>query len=215
MCSCRALLPTQRHSFAEEGNPETGRLPCVELNGKFLFESKFIIDELEIAFNKPDNLTREQDAILTALLALCEDIRQWTYRSINVDNPEYLIDLYTRVTGYPRVAVKQFVMNGRKGVIASLNASGAGDVSDEQYPILFLEDVKSLEYFLSKHKFIFTDDVPTKADALVVPWLKAIVRPKALVASIPAFAYAAASEVFAKYLANIEQALADAPKPAS
>jgi hypothetical protein len=200
---------------AEAGNPETGRLPCVELNGKFLFESKFIIDELEMAFNKGDNLSNEQEATLSVLLALCEDIRQWQYRSINVDNPEYLIDLYTKMSGYPRRLVKQFVMSSRKNVIASLNASGAGDVSDEQYPKLFLEDVKALEFFLSKHKFVLTDDKPSKADALVGVWVRSIRRPKELASSIPAFAFAIESAVFTKYLESLDAALEEATAAAN
>jgi glutathione S-transferase len=193
---------------------DSERLPCIELNGKQYFESKFILEALEAAFNKTEPVAassekeRENQSVVAALLALTEAIRWHHYRHVMIESPEVSIKLYTEALGYPEFMIRKFVMSSRKGMIKTWNEAGHGDLTVAQFNQNFLEDIKSLEYFVGKHsgKFLLGGETPTKIDCLVAPWIRTYRRQLELVPTVPAYAFACSSQVFADYLALIDAA---------
>lgn len=201
---------------------DTERLPCVELNGVQYTDSKFIIDELEAQFNKVDpvpasaDVDRENTATHFAILAVQDACRVAHYRHCMIESPEYSVKLFTENLGFPEFMVRQFIMKARKRLIETYNNMGHGDLTVEMFNVNFLEDIKSLEYFVAKNggsgKFILGGDVPTKIDCLIAPWIKTFRRPECLIASVPAYAFLCASPVFKEYLEIFDAALAKTTK---
>lgn len=210
---CKLMkIPYECVATMDTSISNTERLPCIELNGEQINDSKFIIDHLEAHFDKaPKDRTREDESTITALLSLVEDIRWHHYRAVMIDHPDYTIDVYASFIGYPRFVVEKYVRSMRKSLIKTYNQAGNGDLSDVQYNQQFLEDLKALEWFLSKNgsgKFILGGDSVTKADCLIAPSVKNVCRPEKLAPLVPAYAFACSSATFKDYLDRVEKAVA-------
>merc|ERR1719197_2107390 len=122
-----------------------------------------------------------------------------------IDNTQYIIDLYAGMfSQFPKFMVAKMINSMKKNMIKTWNDAGHGDLTDDQYNLQFLEDLKALDFYCEQAnksgKFILGTDKPTKGDALVAPWVRAVLRPESLAGKVPAFAFACSSENMKKYV---------------
>jgi len=192
----------------------TGRFPCAEINGACIADSAFIIKACMERFNVPETLTPSQVANGVALTRLLEDsLRLGFYRWNMVDNCEVMVRRFTVMLGYPQVAVAMAIKQMRKQLITTLNLHGHGDLTDEQYQQVLLEDVQAVEDFLTRSTFAVSDS-PSRFDGAAYAWCKQLLLPDVPRDGCPAAAYAASSTTIAAYVARVEAAMA-APKAAA
>jgi glutathione S-transferase len=184
---------------------DNGRLPMVELNGEQLHDSRGIMDELEQRFRVADNLDREAEATTALLAETAFACNFHHYRSTLIDNFEALMTVYRAVVPaeLPIVALNFMMSMSRRKQIDAYNGISYGDVPDAQYNKLFLEDVKAIEFHLSKRNYLVSGDKPTKADFIIAPELRMIALLKPLGGLVPAFAFVQTSPVIAAYLTRV------------
>jgi len=185
----------------------TGRMPFAEINGETVTESAFIIKACMERFNVPETLTPTQVANGVAISRLIEEsARLGLFRWGVVDNMPVLVSRFATLTKYPVRAVSFFVSGMRTRTIKMLNLHGYGDLTDEQYQQVFLEDVKAVEDFLTRSTFAVSDS-PSRFDCTVYAWVKMLVMEDVPRDGCPAVAYAVGSATIATYIARVEAAM--------
>ena len=144
----------------------TGRLPYIVLNGEVTCESAFIIERLKKHFKvDPDSwLSPEQHATGLAARRLLEDNMNWCEkRFVMVDNGEAAFRTLSKDIAAPKILVRIMFRKLRKHIIEVLNTQGTGDLTNEQYHAMWLQDIVAFETLLGTKKFLLGDK-PTSYD---------------------------------------------------
>eukprot|EP00672_Neobodo_designis_P023439 CAMPEP_0174828018 /NCGR_PEP_ID=MMETSP1114-20130205/1082_1 /TAXON_ID=312471 /ORGANISM="Neobodo designis, Strain CCAP 1951/1" /LENGTH=321 /DNA_ID=CAMNT_0016061715 /DNA_START=48 /DNA_END=1013 /DNA_ORIENTATION=+ len=156
----------------------TETAPFIALNGQLVGDTQFCIDHIKSFFNLPqsEGLTPEAEAISTLIRRTCDlSLAAHNSRTTMVDNPHITLppmaDKWSAATGFPRFVVNFFLTKMRQGYIARLNASGLGWLSDANYQVEYLRDVRALSAIVHEaqqagRKYLFGDR-PTTADCVL------------------------------------------------
>ena len=161
-----AQIPYEAIYTMDASNSPSGRLPYIVLNGEATCESTFIIERLKKHFKvDPDSwLSPEQCARGLAARRLLEDNMNWCEeRFMVVDNAECMFRTFAKDLHAPKILVKIMFRRVRKNIINVLNTQGTGDLTNEQYHAMWLQDIVAFETLLGTKKFLLGDK-PTSYD---------------------------------------------------
>uniref|UniRef100_A0A914VZ42 Failed axon connections homolog n=1 Tax=Plectus sambesii TaxID=2011161 RepID=A0A914VZ42_9BILA len=155
-------------------NSSKGQIPFVELNGRELNDTNFIIGELTQYFSRESmemHLNTEQAANLHSYLRMTEESLRWVVVVERSKNGEIFItdqvgmgrQLSCPKKFFLRIIGIRFLKRGLKG---SVQKQGYGRFSEDELNAVAKSDLKALDGFLGKKRFFFGDR-PTRLDASV------------------------------------------------
>jgi len=154
------------------GKSAKGQNPFVEVNGKQIADSTFIINELSQQFNKPlegnmSELERAQ-AHMAAIMFEQSVVWQMAYfRVLDMDSamfgPESMGDAMTRTQ---KLGMPLFKLYLSHNIRSRLQAQGYGRNTTEENVKLTLDNLKAFSVYLGTKKYI-GGDVLTRYDATV------------------------------------------------
>ncbi|WKX88240.1 hypothetical protein Q1695_008125 [Nippostrongylus brasiliensis] len=147
-----------------------GQIPFVEVNGRQVADSNFIIDHLIDVFDKKnvdDRLTPMEKSYARAYHALIEDSLRWVliYQR-GRDNKWFATDegFLSHLSGVKKFAFKNvFCERLRKKIAAMSFAQGMGRNTPEEVVLLAKKDLDAINMFLGNKKYFFGDK-PTTLD---------------------------------------------------
>jgi len=154
------------------GKSTKGQKPFVELNGKQIADSTFIIEELSKHFNKPleGNMSEHERAQAHMAAIMFEQSVVWQmvyFRSLDMETalfgPEAMGDALTRTQKLGMPVFKMFMTHSVRG---RLQAQGYGRNTTEENVKLTLDNLKAFSAHLGSKKYI-GGDVLTRYDATV------------------------------------------------
>eukprot|EP00759_Apiculatamorpha_spiralis_P046311 PhF_6_TR42772/c1_g3_i1/m.64698 len=197
---------------------KSGRLPGMAVtngNGEktHIEDSQRMIEylkkEFKLTIDAP--LTEEDVLVGKALLEVLQSsLYHCIVRSRWVDNIAAVIEAYPM--GLPMI-VKNFVIRklGRKQVISSLNTHGNGDLTNEEYLAVMLNDVKYVELLLKQSaakggKFILASSgaQPSSYDACTYAMVSSTINGPPAACNTIAAQYVRSSAILQGYLQRVE-----------
>jgi glutathione S-transferase len=204
-------IPFVQHFTTDPSGSPTGRVPYIELNGKAVAESQFILEHLMEAFKIDEQLSPLQTARGIALRRIVESAQLHHGRVMIVDNPNVMVGIFGDFVPafMPTAAIRYIIGGFRQKQIAMLNAHGQGDLTDARYRGELLHDLQALEALLAENEFA-VGNAPTHYDATVWAYLLVLraLAPKIQAASaapIALLTFVTESKVIGAYVAKLEK----------
>ncbi|KAK5980518.1 hypothetical protein GCK32_007728 [Trichostrongylus colubriformis] len=141
-----------------------GQIPFVEVNGRQVADSNFIIDHLIEEFHKKnidDRLTPMEKSYARAYHALVEDSLRWVWMyQRGRDNKWFATDkgFLPYMSGIKKFAFKNFMCEQlRKKIMSQATAQGMGRNSPEEVVIIAKKDLDAISMFLGNKRYFFGD----------------------------------------------------------
>nr|CDJ87805.1 Outer mitochondrial membrane transport complex protein domain containing protein [Haemonchus contortus] len=141
-----------------------GQIPFVEVNGRQVADSNFIIDHLIEEFNKKsidDRLTPMEKSYARAYHALVEDSLRWVMMyQRGRDNKWFATEqgFIPHFNGIKKFAFKNIMCDQlRKKIMSQATAQGMGRNTPDEVVILAKKDLDAISMFLGNKKFFFGD----------------------------------------------------------
>jgi glutathione S-transferase len=154
-----------------------GKVPFVEIDGKLLGDSQFIIEHLKRTYGDPldANLTPEQVAIGHTVRRMLEESTYWHIVYMRwVDESGWRAYLPVLETMLPTVVGNIMLPVLRRKMIKVLHGQGTGRHSLEEVQTLAKADISALATLLGNKPFLLGDN-PTSFDATVYAFLVGII----------------------------------------
>ncbi|KAE9418629.1 hypothetical protein Angca_008814 [Angiostrongylus cantonensis] len=154
-----------------------GQIPFVEVNGRQVADSNFIIDHLIEEFHKKnidDRLTPIDKSYARAFHALVEDSLRWAliYQRAR-DNKWFATEqgFLSHFSGVKKLAFKNVLCERlRKRIMNAAMAQGMARNTPEEVVILAKKDLDAMSIFLGNKKYFFGDK-PTTLDCTMFAFL--------------------------------------------
>ncbi|CAJ0595206.1 unnamed protein product [Cylicocyclus nassatus] len=147
---------------------DKGQIPFIEVNGREIADSNFIIDHLIEELHKKDiddRLSPEEKANARAYHALIEDSLRWVLIELRSrDNKWFASNMgfLPHFEGFKKMAFKNFVCEMiRRKLQAQAKFQGMGRNSPEEVTILAKKDLDALSQFLGNKQYFFGDQPVT------------------------------------------------------
>lgn len=141
-----------------------GQIPFVEVNGRQVADSNFIIDHLIETFSSKsldDRLTPMEKSYARAYHALVEDSLRWVLvYERSRDNKWFATDegFLSHFTGIKKIAFKNFMLERlRKRIAGQVFGQGMGRNTVEEVVTIAKKDLDAINMFLGNKKYFFGD----------------------------------------------------------
>lgn len=211
-----AKIPYYLHCTTDFSISPTERLPCAIIDNEIVADSELIIERLlqnpkycPPSAVCPHSLSDRELRIGRTLHAALEysmrfNVMRWQL----VDHLDWVVDSSVDYApSVPRWILKA-VLNSknRQTAIDTLNGSGHGDLTHEQYHDKLLGDVKMIEGYLqdTDGQFILTKGQPSRYDPEVYAMLHLLRISDSIKADAPGVQYALSSKTITDYIARMD-----------
>lgn len=154
-----------------------GKVPFVEIDGKFMGDSQFIIDHLKRTQGDPldANLNAEQVALGHTVRRMLEESTYWHIVYMRwVDEAGWRAYLPVLETMLPTVVGNIMLPVLRRKMLKVLHGQGTGRHSLEEVHALARQDISALATLLGNKPFLL-GDAPTSFDATVYAFLVGLI----------------------------------------
>jgi len=206
-----ARVPYVVHQTHDVSLSPNGKLPFMVLRGVVLAEGdsmvQYLTEELELKVDH--SITRQDHSRGWMLQRMIEtSFNYGLYRTTFVDRPRFMMHVLGKEFGLQPSLANVLVRKMRQAIITILNATGFGDLTEDQYELEFLRDVQAVEALLRQdkggHLFVLGPDM-TSYDCSVYAWLH--IARELSAAGGPALNFVAASGAIRDYLQRVETRL--------
>jgi len=151
-----------------------GQIPFVELNGRELNDTNFIIEELTTYFGRESmesNLSVEQKANLHSYLRMTEESLRWATLVERAKIGEYMFNekdgMGRSISGPFKIILRIIgIRMIKRGMRTATQKQGYGRFNEQEMENVTKGDLKALDGFLGNKRF-FMGDNPTRLDASV------------------------------------------------
>ncbi|CAD5220160.1 unnamed protein product [Bursaphelenchus okinawaensis] len=165
-----AEIPYQNVDSQFKYKSERGQLPFVELNGRQICDTNYIIAELSRMFHVQldDQLNEKERSEFVAIEALIEDSLSWSvnyYRSLNLSFLSTDDGLLAHFSGFRKLMFRTFLVNRlKRNYRQRCKAQGIGRQLPSDVMEATIRKLKAISVFLGDKKYIMGDKV-TSLDA--------------------------------------------------
>ncbi|PAA86925.1 hypothetical protein BOX15_Mlig027273g1 [Macrostomum lignano] len=150
-----------------------GQVPFVEVDGREINESSFIIKELAAKFNKLDDLTAEQQAVSSMVEAMVDNHLVWSYSHYRMLGPEapVFFEMWEGMGAVKRAIASRTIPRNYR---SRLEGHGIGRNTVEEIHAMGCDDIRALSGLLGDKQFLMGGEAPTAVDCAVFSHLAQI-----------------------------------------